>query len=151
MLGCAGRLASMVAGSTLVEQFRGHAEAAQSVVHDFASWLDVAVLAVELAGDEGVAVTPSLAAARPELMGALGVRAVLPIELQRGRVEFEIDAEREVASVLDELLTVAPPNLRLIPLESHDDRVTVLVDWREPESAEAEAVPQPARDANPRD
>ena len=74
-----------------------------------------------------------------------------PEQLKALCAEFEIDAEREVASVLDELLTVAPPNLRLIPLESHDDRVTVLVDWREPESAEAEPPPQPARDANPRD
>jgi hypothetical protein len=100
---------------------------------------------------EGVDSFASYDALRRTLAAADGVRAVLPIELQRGRVEFEIDAEREVASVLDELLTVAPPNLRLIPLESDDDRVTVLVDWREPESAEAEAAPQPARDANPRD
>jgi hypothetical protein len=100
---------------------------------------------------EGVDSFASYDALRRTLAATDGVRAVLPIELQRGRVEFEIDAEREIASVLDELLTVAPPNLRLIPLESHDDRVTVLVDWREPESADAEAPPQPARDANPRD
>jgi hypothetical protein len=100
---------------------------------------------------EGIDSFASYDALRRTLAATAGVRAVLPIELQRGRVEFEIDAEREIASVLDELLTVAPPNLRIIPLESQDDRVTVLVDWREPESADAEAPPQPARDANPRD
>jgi hypothetical protein len=100
---------------------------------------------------EGIDSFASYDALRRALAAAAGVRAVLPIELQRGRVEFKIDAERDVSAVLDELLTVAPPSLRIIPLESQDDRVTVLVDWREPESLDAEGPSQPARDANPRD
>jgi L-lactate dehydrogenase complex protein LldG len=62
----------------LLEGFRARAEAAQSIVHELAGWAEVAALALELAGDEPVAVTPSLAAARPELVSALGSRAVLP-------------------------------------------------------------------------
>jgi hypothetical protein len=100
---------------------------------------------------EGVDSFATYDALRRALAATAGVRGVLPVELQRGRVEFEIDAEREVFTVLDDLPAVAPPGLRIIPLESQEDRVTVLLDWREPESSEAEQPPEPARDANPRD
>ena len=100
---------------------------------------------------EGIDSFAAYDALRRTLAATPGVRAVLPVELQRGRVEFEIDAEREVFTVLDDLLAVAPPALRIIPLETQDDRVTVLVDWQEPESADADEPPEPARDANSRD
>ena len=100
---------------------------------------------------EGIDSFAAYDALRRTLAATPGVRAVLPVELQRGRVEFEIDAEREVFTVLDDLLAVAPPALRIIPLETQDDRVTVLVNWQEPESADADEPPEPARDAHARD
>ncbi len=100
---------------------------------------------------EGVDSFAAYEALRRTLAEVPGVRGVLPSELQRGRIEFEIEAERDASMLLDELLTVTPPELHIIPLESQEARVTVLVDWREPESADADAARRPARDANPRD
>ena len=100
---------------------------------------------------EGVDSFAAYDALRRTLAATAGVRAVLPVDLRRGRVEFEIDAERAVFALLDDLLAAAPPDLRIIPLESQEDRVTVLLDWREPESADADEPAEPARGAEPRD
>jgi hypothetical protein len=100
---------------------------------------------------EGIDSFAAYDALRRALVATSGVRSALPTELQRGRVVFEVDAEREASAVLDDLLALAPPSLRIIPLESQDDRVTVLVDWREPASADAAELPELGRDANLRD
>jgi hypothetical protein len=100
---------------------------------------------------EGIDSFAAYDALRRALVATSGVRSALPTELQRGRAVFEVDAEREASAVLDDLLTLAPPGLRIIPLESQDDRVTVLVDWREPESADPAAPHELTRDANLRD
>lgn len=100
---------------------------------------------------EGIESFPAFDALRRTLLATPGVRAALPTELRRGRAEFAIDAEREASAVLDDLLTVAPSALQIIPLESQDDRLTVLVDWRAPDSPETQAPADPARDASPRD
>jgi len=74
-------------------------------------------------------------ALRRTLLEGPGVRSALPVEFQRGRVVLAVDADREASSVLGDLLAATPPNLRVIPLESLDDRVTLLVDWSEPAPA----------------
>jgi L-lactate dehydrogenase complex protein LldG len=68
----------MTAAPTLIDEFRARATAAQSHVHELATWEDVAASARRLAASEAVAVTPSLAAAHPELLVALGDSAILP-------------------------------------------------------------------------
>lgn len=72
---------------------------------------------------------------RSTLLAAPGVSSALPSEFRRDRVVLVVIADREASAVLDELLTGAPPELQVIPLESQDDRATLLVDWSEPTPA----------------
>jgi L-lactate dehydrogenase complex protein LldG len=104
----------MTTTSPLVEELRARAGDAQSVVHELAAWVDVAALALELAGAETVAVTPSLAAARPELVSALGDRLRLP----DGDAPFESVADAAVG-VAEGQLAIAESGSVLL---SHDDR-----------------------------
>lgn len=64
--------------ATLTEELRTRATAAASVVAEASDWPAVAALALQLAGDEPVAVAPSLLRDRPELGDALGDRLQLP-------------------------------------------------------------------------
>jgi hypothetical protein len=74
-------------------------------------------------------------ALRRTLVAAPGVSSALPSEFRRDRVVLVVIADREASAILDELLTTAPPGLRVIPLESRDDGATLLVDWNEPAPA----------------
>ena len=64
--------------ATLVDELRTRATAAASVVAEAPDWPAVASLALELAGDEAVALAPTLLDAHPELWAALGDRLQLP-------------------------------------------------------------------------
>lgn len=105
----------MTTTAPLIDEFRGRAEGAQSVVHELASWAEVAALALELAGDEGVAVTPTLASARPELVSGVGDRLRLP------------DDDSPFESVADVAVGVAEGQLAVAESGSvlllHDERV----------------------------
>jgi hypothetical protein len=83
-----------------------------------------------------------------ELLQALldgpGVRSAQPVEFRRGSVVLTVEADREASAVLGDLLTGAPPELQLIPLESQDNSVTLLMDWVAPEPE-----PEPDRTAEP--
>ena len=82
-------MTGMPAERSLIEQLRSRATAAESVVDEVRDWHAVATLALELAGDEQVAVTPSLLAVRPGLAKALGDRLLMP------------DHEQPFASIAD--------------------------------------------------
>ncbi len=104
----------MATTALLIDEFRGRAEAAQSVVHELAGWGDVAALALELAGGEGVAVTPTVAAARPELVARVGERVRLP----EGDSPFESVADVAVGIAEGELAIAESGSVLL----SHDER-----------------------------
>ncbi|MDP6606913.1 MAG: LUD domain-containing protein [Dehalococcoidia bacterium] len=63
---------------TMLDRFRSHGDESQSVVHELSSWGDVAALALELASDGRVVITPSLAAEAPQLVVSLGERSLVP-------------------------------------------------------------------------
>jgi L-lactate dehydrogenase complex protein LldG len=81
--------------SPVLEELRARARDSQSEVHELGTWADVARFALELAGSEDVAVTPTLAAARPELATALGERMRQP------------DPEAPFASIADAAVGIA--------------------------------------------
>jgi hypothetical protein len=83
---------------------------------------------------------------RQALLNGPGVRSAQPVEFRRGRVVMAVEADREASAVLDDLLAGAPPELQLIPLESEDDSVTLLMNWvaLEPE-LESDEAGEPAR------
>ena len=56
---------------TAVDDFRTRATDSASVVHELASWPDVARLALEVAEGGWIAITPSLSTAQPSLIAAL--------------------------------------------------------------------------------
>jgi len=85
---------------------------------------------------EGIESFAGYEALRRTLLAGPGVHSALPTEFRRDRVVLLVVADREASAVLDELLTTAPPGLRVIPLESQDDRITLLVDWSEPAPAD---------------
>jgi len=82
---------------------------------------------------------------RDALLAGPGVQSAQPMEFQRGHVVMAIEADREASAVLDDLLAGAPPELQLVPLESHDDSLTLLMDWTAPEPDPDEAAAPAAR------
>ncbi len=104
----------MTTNVSTVDEFRARAEASQSIVHAMATWTGVATLALDLAGTEAVAVTPSLAASCPELTTALGDRLRLP------------DPEAPFESVADAAVGIAEGQLAIAEsgsvLLSQDER-----------------------------
>jgi L-lactate dehydrogenase complex protein LldG len=85
----------MTTSPVLLDELRARARDAQTEVHELATWADVARFALELAGSEDVAVTPTLAASRPELATALGARMRRP------------DPEEPFASIADAAVGIA--------------------------------------------
>jgi hypothetical protein len=81
---------------------------------------------------EGIRSYAAYAALRETLLGDLGVRSALPIELERGRAVLAIDGERAPEALLDDLVRGAPPGLRVVPLEAGGDTLSVLVEFGAP-------------------
>ncbi len=50
------------------------------------------------------------------LLEELGLRSVLPLEMERGRAVLEVDGDRSPNELMSSLLQAAPSNLRLEPL-----------------------------------
>jgi hypothetical protein len=50
---------------------------------------------------------------RTALLERVGVRAVLPVEMERGRAVLEVDCDLQEEALLAELLRVAPPELEI--------------------------------------
>ena len=104
----------MTTSPAVLDELRSRALAAQSEVHELSTWSDVAALALELAGSEAVAVTPTLAGARPELVTALGDQLHLPDP----EAPFESVADAAVG-IVEGVLAVAESGSVLL---AHGDR-----------------------------
>lgn len=105
----------MTTRPVLLDELSARARDAQTEVHELATWGDVATFALELAGSEDVAVTPTLAAARPELTTALGGRMRQP------------DPDAPFASIADAAVGIAEGMLAVAEsgsvLLAHDELV----------------------------
>lgn len=106
----------------VLTRFRSRIAESQSVVHELSNWREVADLALALAGDDPVAVGPSLAAQVPELLEALG-----------GRV-LRTDPDRPVDSVADAAvgvvrgeLAVAETGSVLVSYDALEDRAVSML------------------------
>jgi L-lactate dehydrogenase complex protein LldG len=107
----------MTTSLSIVDEFRTRAEANQSTVHEFATWSAVATLALNLAGSEVVAVTPTLAASCPELIEALGDRLLLPDP----EAPFESVADAAVG-IAEGQLAIAESGSVLLSQDTRPDR-----------------------------
>ena len=63
---------------TAVDELRSRATDSASIVHELASWSEIAALALKIARGGRIAITPSLAADQPELNTALHDRLLEP-------------------------------------------------------------------------
>jgi hypothetical protein len=82
------------------------------------------------------------AALRKTLIEGVGVRSALPAEMERGRAVLVVNTAEEPRQLLEELLRAAPPELRITPLDAHEDTLTVRI--------ALEALPAGPRPAAPR-
>lgn len=86
------------------------------------------------------------AAVRRTLLDEVGARSVLPLEMERGRIVLEVDADREPADLLDALRSAAPPELRVTPLGAEDDTLTLRVELEAPPVVSGPGAAGPAGD-----
>ena len=61
------------------------------------------------------------------LLEEMGLRGVLPVEMERGRVVLDVDGDRSPYSLMSGLLEAAPSNLRLVPLSVDATTLTLRV------------------------
>jgi hypothetical protein len=73
---------------------------------------------------EGFAAYASL---RKALIEGVGVRSALPVEMERGRAVLVVNTAYDPWQLLDELLRAAPPELRITPLDTQEDAITLRI------------------------
>lgn len=78
---------------------------------------------------EGLTLYPAYLAMRELLEGALGATGVYPLEMERGRTVLEIETQTSAVEFLEQLLAVAPPELKIVPLHASGNRVHVIATW----------------------
>jgi hypothetical protein len=59
------------------------------------------------------------------LLDELGVRGAVPVEMQRGRAVLEVESKLAPGALLDSLVRSSPPELRIDPIESDLDSLTL--------------------------
>lgn len=57
------------------------------------------------------------------LLGELGARSAVPVEMERGRAVLEVDGSRSPDSLITALVRAAPPNLSIVPLGVDEEGV----------------------------
>jgi hypothetical protein len=72
------------------------------------------------------------------LVEKLGARRVLPVEFRRGEAVLSVEGGPPADSLAAALQAAAPPELRLVPVESDETGVTLVVEWTPPPSAPVE-------------
>ncbi len=83
------------------------------------------------------------------LLDEVGVRSALPVEMERGLVVLDVDADREGEELLEDLLRAAPDNLTILPIDSDYDRLTLRAHFRGAPAAPSRS-PAPAIDTRRR-
>lgn len=112
----------MTNSSISIDELIRRAAVAQSVVHQLTGWSNVAELALDLAGSEAVAVTPSLSASCPQLTSALGDRMCSPDP----KNPFESIADAAVG-VVEGALAVAETGSILLAQDDPCDRAVSML------------------------
>lgn len=93
---------------------------------------------------EGVGDYRAYESVRRLLVERGGARSAQPVEFTRQRVILAVAGAPEPAALVAALQAGAPPELRLVPLETGPEGLTLLVEWT---PAVPEPVPAPAGDA----
>ena len=83
---------------------------------------------------EGLEDFASYRSLRETLIEGVGVRAALPVELERGRAVLEVDSELAGEALLEALVRAAPPGLTFTPLQTSPEQLRLRVELA-PESA----------------
>jgi hypothetical protein len=87
---------------------------------------------------EGLNDYRALASVRRLLVEKLGARRVLPVEFRRGEAVLSVEGGPPPDSLAAALQAAAPPELRLVPVESGETGVTLVVEWTPPPPAPVE-------------
>jgi hypothetical protein len=87
---------------------------------------------------EGLNDYRALASVRRLLVEKLGARKVLPVEFRRGQAVLSVEGGPPAGNLAAALQAAAPPELRLVPVESDDQGVTLVVEWTPPPTAPVE-------------
>ncbi len=78
---------------------------------------------------EGLTVYPAYLAVRSLLEGALGARGIIPVEMSRGLMVLDVETRASAVEFLEELLTLAPPEIEIVPVAGGGNTVRVAVNW----------------------
>jgi len=81
---------------------------------------------------EGVTDYRAYDGVRQLLVGRGGARSVAPVEFSRGRAVLAVSGAPEPAALVAALQANAPPELRLVPLETGPEGLILLVEWTPP-------------------
>jgi hypothetical protein len=95
-------------------------------------WIQVSVVI------EGLESYGAYAALRRALIEEVGARSAVPLEMERGRAVLQVVSDREENALLEALVAVGPPNLRIVPLSADGGTLRLRV---------REVAPTPAADA----
>jgi len=72
---------------------------------------------------EGLLVYPAYLAIRELLEVELGAKAVVPVEMGRGRTVLDVEIQASAVEFLERLLAVAPPEIEIVPLHASGNRL----------------------------
>jgi len=78
---------------------------------------------------EQLADYPSYAALRRALEERVGVRAAVPVEMERGRAVLELDADRDARGLMEALSRLGDPELTVTPISVEGDTLVVRVSY----------------------
>lgn len=78
---------------------------------------------------EGLSTYPAYLELRELLQGPMGAERVTPVEMTRGRTLLDVQTNVSAVEFLEQLLTVTPRNLEIVPIHATGSRIHVVVKW----------------------
>lgn len=93
---------------------------------------------------EGVSDYRAYDAVRRLLVERAGARSAQPVEFARGRVVLAVEGAQPPQALTAALQAAAPPELRLAPVETTADGLTLLVEWTPQAPAATAPAPPPS-------
>jgi len=82
---------------------------------------------------EGLTVYPAFQRLRELLLDdEIGVESVIVVDLRHGRTLLRLEAETGAVELLESLLTLAPPEMKLVPLHAAPNRAHIAIEWSGP-------------------
>jgi hypothetical protein len=81
---------------------------------------------------EGLTYYPAYLAMRRFLEGPLGATAVYPVEMGHGRTILDVETPASAVEFLEHMLTVAPPEIEIVPVSARGNQIHIVVYWVTP-------------------